>query len=266
MDSVPEGWYPDPERPDLERRWDGIDWTQETRPSVGASGPSPAASPTIPPAVAPPTAAAPAPAPPPRPMTAQGPWSATGGTPTAWSANPIAPSKPANDPVAIIALVMAVLWIAGVGSLAAIALGISALRRQVTGTSRNVAIAAIVLGLIGLIPAVFVVVTVISALAIPTALDQPGQILDQPDRAVEVQLDSDLRGAVIAQETVLLSTGRYTDDLGELRAAGSAPTRSELRIVRASADGYCVEASDADLVRHVTNEQPAPAEGGCPPG
>ena len=168
--------------------------------------------------------------------------------------------------MAIIALVMAVLWIAGVGSLAAIALGTMALRRGAVGTSRNLAITAIVLGLIGLIPAVVVAVAVISALTIPAALDQPAGILDQPDRALEVQLDADLRSAAIAQQVVFTQTGSFTGDPDELRTAGGPPARSELRIVRADADGFCIEARDDALVRHVTNTQPAPAEGACPPG
>ena len=42
MNSVPPGWYPDPEGRPSERYWDGNSWTSETRPySFVADKPAP---------------------------------------------------------------------------------------------------------------------------------------------------------------------------------------------------------------------------------
>ncbi len=38
MSGTEAGWYPDPTSPHIERRWDGTQWTPETRPAVPPSG------------------------------------------------------------------------------------------------------------------------------------------------------------------------------------------------------------------------------------
>ncbi len=64
-----EGWYPDPAgNPDLERYWDGGNWTDNTRPGGGPDRAAPPPPPPVantPPPPAPVTAPGPAPAPPP---------------------------------------------------------------------------------------------------------------------------------------------------------------------------------------------------------
>lgn len=39
-DEIPAGWYPDPEGKPASRYWDGTEWTDRTRPQVGAPTPS----------------------------------------------------------------------------------------------------------------------------------------------------------------------------------------------------------------------------------
>jgi resuscitation-promoting factor RpfB len=33
--AVPQGWYPDPQQPELLRWWDGTQWTNQTQPALG---------------------------------------------------------------------------------------------------------------------------------------------------------------------------------------------------------------------------------------
>lgn len=42
MSDIPEGWYADPADPLVQRRWDGEQWTDETRPTPPAPPPPPA--------------------------------------------------------------------------------------------------------------------------------------------------------------------------------------------------------------------------------
>jgi hypothetical protein len=40
--TLPPGWYPDPDAPHLERRWDGTAWTDHRRAPEGPGPPQPA--------------------------------------------------------------------------------------------------------------------------------------------------------------------------------------------------------------------------------
>lgn len=120
MSQVPAGWYPDPERPGQQRWWDGTQWA--------------ASQPSHPPT---PQASAPQPA------------------PVAYGA-PVATGSPANG-MAIAALILSIIWLAGLGSILAIILGIVALRqiRESDGAQggRGMAISGIVIGVIGVLGA-----------------------------------------------------------------------------------------------------------------
>lgn len=42
---APQGWYPDPDDPQLERRWDGVGWTEDRRAAAGTGDTQETASP-----------------------------------------------------------------------------------------------------------------------------------------------------------------------------------------------------------------------------
>jgi hypothetical protein len=59
-----------------------------------------------------------------------------------------------RDPLAVASLVLAILWLLGLGSLAAIALGLTARRRATHTEGTTLALAGIALGVVGLAIAV----------------------------------------------------------------------------------------------------------------
>jgi hypothetical protein len=85
-------------------------------------------------------------------------------------------------------------------------------------------------------------------------------LLGQGDAAVHAQLQSDARNAAIAQELHHTVAGAYTDDVRQLE--GDLVPGSELTIVWADQDGYCMELHDAGSTVHIASGSPTPQPGG----
>ena len=64
-----------------------------------------------------------------------------------------------RDPLAVASLVLAILWLFGLGSLAAIALGLAARRRATDTEGTTLALAGVALGVVGLAIAVVFLAT-----------------------------------------------------------------------------------------------------------
>jgi Tfp pilus assembly protein PilE len=267
MEHVPAGWYADPLDVAQQRWWDGSGWSGSTRVAQASQ---PVATATVPPpgvadgdgGTPPPpgmeSAALQHPVPgamkPPtttiaRPGKQMSPPS--GGA--AWGAAP--PARPTTDPLAIVALVAGLLWALGLGSIVAIVCAIVVLRRGAEGTSRTLAFVGLGLGVLGILPALLVL-AVLGAISMPV-------FLQQQDAALEAVLHSDLRNAAITQESVFTASGSYTADVRELEAGSLSSFASELTVVRASATGYCIEASNEGGTAHISNPGLTPSEGPC---
>lgn len=145
-DLPPANWYPDPEVPGQQRYWDGTQWTEHRAPGAGAA-------------------------------TSPGSEQATGQAPPGQTAEhpqygQQAPGYPqyaqpggqqsygqgssgATNGMAIAALVLSIVWLGGLGSLAAVVLGILAIRQinASAGTQggKGLAITGTVIGGIGIV-------------------------------------------------------------------------------------------------------------------
>ncbi len=246
MEQVPAGWYGDPNDAAQQRWWDGTAWSAATRP-VPAATPA-AAWATSPPAMD--EAAARQPTAPHAPSPG-GTWPPAGSGAT-WSAAPT--TGPATDPLAIVALVTALLWVMGLGSLVAIVCGIVVLRRGAEGTSRTLALIGLVLGVLGLLPALLVL-AVLGAISVPV-------FMGQQQAALEAQLHSDLRNAAIVQEEVFTTSGAYIADASELEAARGG-FESPITVARADRTGYCLEATNESGTAHYDSHGGGVADGPC---
>jgi hypothetical protein len=280
MSTAPAGWYTDPSGQEQQRWWDGAAWTDHVQPAatrvaepvgVGAAGdaggPSAAAS------VLADIAAIPASAPASQPGTpvtdsgspAQVAHSMQAGPVTTWPVAggagggapgggpaPRSAARTGVDPLAVVSLVAALLWVVGLGALIAIVCGVVVLRRGASGTSKRLAVAGVVLGVLGLLPAVLLLLAVGGVVALSTAVTPA---------VATAQLEGDVRSAAVAQELHVTATGTYTDDLGALEVTTGPGT--ELSIVFAGVDGYCVESTDGAQVVHLDSRDGTPQPGPC---
>jgi hypothetical protein len=86
------------------------------------------------------------------------------------------------------------------------------------------------------------------------------------DRGHETQLQAALRSAATAEETFRAETGTYSTSLSELNGVGYTPSDGvAVMIVRADANGYCLQATHPDLDEpyHLDSSQNSPASGPC---
>lgn len=208
----------------------GVGATTAGAPPIQDGPLAPAAAPGPPEAAPDPTAPPLLPLPPPAPRAERG-WS----TPVqAWnqSAHPAEPTAGTNGK-AVAAPVLSILWLGGLGSVLAVGLGLLA-RRELRRDDRRqsgegLAIAGVVLGVVGLVVPLGLV-----AIAVPA-------LLNQRDAASDAALGAALRVAAIEQEVAHVDRGTYA---GELPAQSTAPGVT-VRVVRGDA------------------QQPPPIGGGC---
>ena len=156
-DLPPANWYPDPEVPGQQRYWDGTQWTEHRAPGQGAGaagdqdvagsqGTAGQAPPGEPAGVAQPYAQ--------QPQYQQPYGQQPQGQPYAQQSYGQQSSPPTSG-MAIASLVLAIIWLGGVGSLAAVVLGILAIRKINDARGRQggkgLAIAGTVIGGIGIV-------------------------------------------------------------------------------------------------------------------
>lgn len=181
-------------------------------------------------------------------LAAPGPGAAAGP-----GAGPVVAPAARTNGLAIAALVLAVLWLGGLGSLLAVVLGVVVLRQLRRGDGRlggrGLAIAGTALGGVGL-----VLTLILAALAIPT-------FLAAREAGVAMTLESSLRTAGVDQETAREETGSYTMSVPTAVVPGAT-----LRVARADATSYCMEAAapEGAPVLHLVSGVDAVTEGRCP--
>ena len=171
-----------------------------------------------------------------------------------WDAESEGP-RPRNR-LAVISLLLALLWLFGVGSLLAIVLGVVALRqiRAADGAQggRGTATAGIAVGVIGLLLAGA------AAVLVPDALERR----KEQDR---VDVRQALRMAAIAQESHFLDAGEYTTSVPVLVEEGyEAEDGVDLEVVRANPSEYCMTASkDGKYVTYLSSTSTGPSTQPC---
>lgn len=93
------------------------------------------------------------------------------------------------------------------------------------------------------------------------------ETLSQADSALQLQLETSLRNASLAEETFKATSGQYSADLNALKSeAGlTVPADVTLTVTSADAASYCIEATQAKLagVTWHASSGTAPAEGPC---
>jgi hypothetical protein len=91
-------------------------------------------------------------------------------------------------------------------------------------------------------------------------------VLDQADKATQLQLEATLRNAAATQETFRVSTGSYTTNPNVLETEGlNVSPEITLTIPTGDASTYCMEAthaSEPNAVWHVASGG-SPEAGGC---
>lgn len=193
------GWYADPNQAGQQRYWDGSAWTQHT-----AAAPPPEPAPSVPAPSAAPAAT----------FVARTPHAGTNGK-------------------AIASLVLSLVWMMGLGSLAAVVLGVIARRetRQSRQPGEGLALAGIIIGALGLVLSA----TFVMAVAVPT-------LVAQQDLAQEAALQSDVRNAAIEFENFYTDFGHYP---GSVLESGFRPASADQFHSYLSSDGqaYCIEGS-----------------------
>ena len=133
MAELPEGWYPDQSTPNVERFWDGSQWTGQTRPATGTESQVNAA-PQEPTKVPSPSPAFTPPAPP---------------APSGFSQVAMSPKTPG---IVIAAFVLSLLGLCGITAVIGIILGIIGMRSaKKVNKGSGLAIAAIVIGALWLL-------------------------------------------------------------------------------------------------------------------
>ncbi len=257
--TAPAGWYPDPRSRADHRFWDGVRWTDHVArqgvltddpisppvpgDTVGALPPPPPVPPPPPPGLAPP--------------------------PPGSARAPARFAAPPTDPLAIASVVSGAVWLAGLGSLVGLVLGLISRRRIRDGSQRwsgdGVATAGIGLGVAGMAAAAVLVAIAVLALL---ALEPGPSAADLSDFSTEelVRWDA-LYTAADLQERHRADTGRYTDDVDRLIDAGLVvPDESSLAIVGADADTFCMELVDPEGTWHLDHDFREAEVGPCPTG
>ncbi|MCA1823263.1 MAG: DUF4190 domain-containing protein [Mycobacteriales bacterium] len=155
-----------------------------------------------------------------------------------WSPQPYGfgpPAKTGTNGLAIASLVLSIIWLAGLGSIAGIVLGIVALR-QVNRTGqggRGLAIAGISVGAATLALAVVVAMPV---------------YLNQQRKGADAETKSALRDAATAEEVFFTDHEVYAPTLPDLQNSGlSVPAGVSMRIyLTPHRDDYCLEANQSN--------------------
>ncbi len=130
--------------------------------------------------------------------------SAAGGF--AASGRPPTPGAPASSGrgLAITSLVSSLVWVVGIGSVVAVVTAILAFRRRPDPVSQGLAIAGLIIGILGLA----------STAVFATAVGIPVFMADR-SAAHEAQVQSDLRNGAIGMEMAYTDAGRYPGASGQ---------------------------------------------------
>lgn len=143
------------------------------------------------------------------------------------------PSAPKHDGLAIASLVLSLIWLMGLGSIAAVVLGhVSRNKAQQEGRPKSgVALAGLILGYLG---SAFFVVGIIAAITIPA-------LLSQRESAVRIDVKNELRSAAVAEETYLLENGSYVDVASLSAGTGYTPGKGvAVTLVGATETSFCL--------------------------
>ncbi len=162
-----------------------------------------------------------------------------------------------TSPWAVASLILALVWIAGIGSIAAIAAGIKARKDVRAGThgGNGLATAGIVIGIIGLIGAGMVL----------------GGVLWFRNSVVDLEAGLPLFVVQVAQGEYLAQERTYATTLDELTTVRTSYSDDvllpgvEVRIVRASDFSFCAEAIDSGETFHI-RQTGGVVRGPCPAG
>lgn len=172
---------------------------------------------------------------------------------------PVAPGGGETNGKAIASLVFGILWLFGLGSLLAVILGHMAKkeidRSEGRQSGRGIAVAGLILGWLGVAGFIgFILLTAGLFAATEATIDN----------TMRSELEITLKKAATAQEVTLTENGQYTASENELlEAADFDLGLADLRVVRADAEGYCLEAELSEDLMHFDSTHGAPEEGGC---
>lgn len=147
-DLPPANWYPDPEVPGQQRYWDGTQWTEHRAPGAGSAPQEPGSGPGGTQPIG---------------ESSQPAWGQPADQPAWGQQQPYGqgyaqPAAGSTNGLAIASLVLAIVWLGGLGAIAAVVLGIIALRQvnasRGTQGGRGLAIAGTIIGGLGILGAV----------------------------------------------------------------------------------------------------------------
>ncbi|HJR45839.1 MAG TPA: DUF4190 domain-containing protein [Actinomycetota bacterium] len=162
---------------------------------------------------------------------------------------------------AIASLVLAILWMFGLGSLLAVILGHMA-TREIDGSGgrqggRGIAVGGLILGWLGLASVAAFILLLGGLFAAGDA------VIDEFSDDVQADMASTLKNAATAQESFRTINTRYTRNPGDLRGEGFAPGGANLVIVEATKNSYCMEARAVGHVMSYDSSEGTPRDGPC---
>jgi Tfp pilus assembly protein PilE len=161
-------------------------------------------------------------------------------------------NAPGTDGKAVASLVLAIVWLGGLGSIAAVILGhlSRSESRRLGRQPSGLALAGLIIGYLGL---ALVLLFVTSAIAIPV-------FLAQSDKGHVVAVKTTLRKAAIAEEMFGVDNEEYTNSESVLVLNGFQPENGvTLVIVSASSNDYCLTASYRDSNRRYYYDSHTPS-------